>query len=111
MTKNGREDSGRYGIILGSEVVLKVDPEAAAAHEVGPDSPVPRHTPGIGSSGETGEGGLSKALSQYLDSGKTATVQSSASDAVTAKVAPTSGATGMAEPTTANEAGPKPTDS
>lgn len=185
MTKNGREDSVRSGLILGSEVVLRVDPDAAAAHareaaepesmegrargdqsvvlstarsserallalvdgqrtvqelvrasgmsdlvvrrhlralcdakvlvpatlpvgvtvsptaarEAGTDSSVPRQAPSGGSSGQNEDDGLSKALSYYLDSGKTAAVQASASDAVTAKVVPVSGLDGTSDAT------------
>jgi serine/threonine-protein kinase len=194
MKSNGREDSGRYGIVLGSDVVLKVDPQAsfsAAVDELtadaidtsrktgrtgkdgkdgkdgntreaesvvvstarsaertllalvdgrrtvqelvrlagmsdlvvrrhlralcergilvpatsgrlvtpgsSSDSAVPERTASPGSGGVPGESGgegLSKALAAYLDSGKTAVVQTLASDAITAKAAGGSGSVG-----------------
>jgi len=61
MKTNGREDSGRYGIVLGSEVVLKVDPQAsfsAAVDELTAESiDTSRKTGKTGETGRAGEAG------------------------------------------------------
>jgi len=66
MKSNGREDSGRYGIVLSSDVVLKVDPQAsfsAAVDELAADA--------IDTSRKTGKAGNNGSNANNANNPKT----------------------------------------